>query len=88
MAKPPTPKQLRYLKALAARSGTTFSPPKTVAEAARAIDALKQRARSPGYERYGDARSVADQQGAHDGSDVRDDEIHGWGANAHWAGRD
>ena len=88
MAKPQTAKQLRHLRALAARTGTTFTPPKSAREAARAIDALKQRTRSPGYERHADGQSVAEQGGANDGTAIRGDEVHGWGANARWAGRD
>jgi hypothetical protein len=88
MAKPPTPRQLRYLRALAARTGTTFTPPKTAREAARAIAALKNRATSAGYERYADSLSVAEQRGANDATEVRGHEVHGWGANAHWTGRD
>ena len=37
----PTPAQLRYLRGLAAATGTTFSPPRTSAQASREIARLK-----------------------------------------------
>ena len=48
----PTAKQLRYLRALAEQTGTTFTPPTTRGQASEAIDALRRRderaaARSP-----------------------------------------
>jgi hypothetical protein len=83
----PTRPQLRYLRQLAERTGTTFSPPRTFAEAAREIDRLKQRSRSAGFERREDrravSRSLAQDQPA---SSVRDDEISGYGSDAHWSG--
>jgi len=39
----PTPRQLRYLRALAEQTGTTFSLPRTRVEASRQIDALLKR---------------------------------------------
>jgi len=39
----PTPRQLAFMRCLADRTGTTFSPPKTRHEASRQIDALKRR---------------------------------------------
>ena len=39
----PTPKQLRYLKRLAERTGGTFAYPQTKAEASREIERLKGR---------------------------------------------
>ena len=84
MATAPSPKQLRYLRALALRTGTTFTPPKTAREASRAIDALKARAASPGHERYADSLSVAEQRGAHTGAAVHASEVAGYGANARW----
>jgi hypothetical protein len=88
MPTPPTPKQLRYVRALAARSGTTFTPPHSAGEASRAIDALKKRPASPAYERRADQLSVARQRGTTDGTAIRPDEVHGWGAGAQWAGRE
>jgi hypothetical protein len=84
MATPPSPKQLRYLRALALRTGTTFTQPKTAREASRAIDALNNRPVSPGYEHYADSVSVAEQRGAHTGTAVHGSEVAGYGANATW----
>jgi hypothetical protein len=39
---PPTPKQLAYLKALAARSATSFTYPHSRSEASREIERLRQ----------------------------------------------
>jgi hypothetical protein len=83
----PTRPQLRYLRQLAERTGTTFSPPRTFAEAAREIDRLKQRSRSAGFERQADrqavSRGLAEQQSA---TSVREDEIQGYGGEARWSG--
>ena len=81
----PTRRQLRYLRQLAEQTGTSFTPPRTFAEAAREIDRIKQRCRSAPFERGEDRRAVSrglvEQQPA---SSVRDDEISGYGANAAW----
>lgn len=86
MATPPTPRQLRYLRILAARTGTTFSQPRSAREASRAIRALKARRVSKPWERHADAASVAEQRGANNATDVRGDEISGFGSSARWAG--
>jgi hypothetical protein len=82
----PTGRQLRYLRKLAELTGTTFTPPETRRQAGEQIEGLKQRSRSAGFERREDrqavSRGMADQQPA---SSVRDDEISGYGAEAHWS---
>ena len=82
----PTPRQLRYLRQLAEQTGTTFTPPRTRAEASRETERLRQRSRSAGFERGQDreaiSRGLAEQQPA---STVRDDEIRGYGGHARWA---
>lgn len=81
----PTQRQLRYLRQLAERSGTSFTPPATRRQASEQIEQLKQRSRSPGVERRQDrqavSRGLAEQQPA---SSVRDDEISGYGAECQW----
>jgi hypothetical protein len=81
----PTQRQLRYLRQLAERSGTSFTPPATRRQASEQIKRLKQRSRSPGFERRQDRQAVsqglAEQQPA---SSVRDDEISGYGVSATW----
>ncbi len=86
MPKPPTDKQLRYLRALAAQTGTTFSPPRSAAEASRAIKELQSRKRSPSYEQSADREAVARRRGASSGADIHPDEVRGHGSNAHWRG--
>ena len=44
---PPSPKQLNYLKALAARTGQTFAWPKTSRQASTEIARLSRRTRQP-----------------------------------------
>jgi hypothetical protein len=88
MTKPPTTKQLRYLRTLAQRTGTSFSPPSTAREASRAIQALKTRPASSPVEVYLDVeRTLEQRDGAHTGTAIGPGEITGYGSNAHWAGR-
>ena len=47
----PTPKQLRYLRILAERTGTTFTPPTSSAEASREIGRLAALKRERGTHR-------------------------------------
>jgi hypothetical protein len=81
----PTRPQLRYLRQLAERTGSTFTPPQTRRQASAEIERLKQRSRSARLERQADHRAVtrglAEQQPA---SSVRDDEIQGYGSDAAW----
>lgn len=85
MAKPPTARQLRYLRALANQTGTTFTPPATVAEASQAIKAMQQRSISPRHELAADRDSVARRSGARSGTDIGGGEITGHGSTARWA---
>ncbi len=85
MAKPPTARQLRYLRALANQTGTTFTPPATVAEASQAIKAMQQRSISPRHELAADRDSVARRGGARSGTDIGAGEITGHGSTARWA---
>jgi hypothetical protein len=45
--KPATTKQLRYLRALAAKTGTTFAPPRSSQEASKEISRMRQLASRP-----------------------------------------
>jgi len=85
MPKPPTAKQLRYLRALANQTATTFTPPQSSYEASKAIKEMQQRPVSSRNERDGDRGSVASRDGASAGVDVRDDEITGYGSNCQWS---
>ena len=80
-SEPPTPKQLRYLRVLANRTGRSFAYPKTKDAAGCEIDRLLGHAPStPGERRYEmDARPAAY------GTTVREDETTGYGSTARWA---
>jgi hypothetical protein len=83
--KPPTAKQLTYLKALAERTATTFTYPATATQASREIDRLRQLTPLTADERAITRR-------AHDGDRERHtyatapqpDEIVGYGSTASW----
>lgn len=83
----PTPRQLRYLRFLAERSGTTFTPPRTVSEAKRLIDELKARKGTPRVDIARERRQVADDMATRrgDGARVKPEELSGWGSSAAWA---
>ena len=86
MASKPTPRQLRYLRSLAERTGQTFTYPKTFADAGREIDRLKQ-ARPSSHGELEVEREIADAVavGEQDAARVREDEISGHGSSATWA---
>jgi len=79
---PPTTRQLRYLRVLAERTGTTFSVPATRAEASRSIEALRGRKpeREAPWNRPG---SAADRPPSY-GTAVHDSEVSGFGSTARW----
>jgi len=81
----PSAKQQSYLRQLAQRSGTSFTPPQTKREASREIRRLKALERSPRHERDQDAKQVRQHlQGGTSAARVRDDEITGYGSDATW----
>lgn len=83
--RPPSAKQLRYLKSLAAQRGESFAYPTTAGKASAEIDRLQ--ARRPGsyverrIERQQVSREMASRGGA---AAVRDGEIVGYGSSARW----
>jgi len=82
---PPTAKQLRYLRALAEHTGTTFATPSTRRQAGEAIERLRGREIEPHSERRCQRRQVSDDLARPDSaSAVRPDEIAGFGSYAHW----
>ncbi len=81
MTQPPTARQLSYLRELAQRTGRTFVPPKTKAEASAAIKQLQHAPRSSPIERHLDHQIDPPAYG----TAVRDDETTGYGATARWA---
>ncbi len=82
----PTTRQLNYLKALAVRTGQTFTYPQTAAEASAQIARLKGVAPTSRAERHIEHKLIADQiqAGPADAARVRGDEISGRGASATW----
>jgi hypothetical protein len=83
MADRPTPKQQRYLRTLAEKTGTTFTPPRTSGEASREIRRLEQLDASPPNERRQD-REAIEQERRGGSASVRADEVSGFGSSARW----
>ena len=82
---PATPKQQRHLRTLAQKTGTSFTPPQTKAQASREIKRLEQLGASPRHEQRQDRKAIADGFERRGGdSAVRPDEIDGWGSQARW----
>jgi hypothetical protein len=83
--RPPTKKQLSYLRSLALSRGASFSPPKTRAQASAEIDRLKRRGRSSYVERRIEREQVrSDMAMRGDAAAVRGFEIVGYGSSARW----
>ena len=88
--KPPSARQLNYLKALAHRAGQTFAYPKTSSEASREIQRLKATRPSTRIELELERLDLAAEQAARAANcDVRVDlsEIEGYGSTATWSRR-
>jgi hypothetical protein len=83
----PSRRQLSYLKALADRTGQTFTYPQTSQQASAEINRLKQTKPSSRTERYLERKLIADQiaTGPIDSARVREDEISGRGSNCQWS---
>ena len=84
---PPTARQQRYLRQLAVQRGVTFVVPKTRAEAARAIDALKRRRPEPVADRRREIRAIQDDMARGRGDSARvieGVETTGYGSSATW----
>ena len=82
----PTQKQQRYLRSLAQRTGTSFTPPSTKVEASREIERLRKLAASPRYEREHDRRAVSERLATGtSAARVREDEVKGYGSNCRWS---
>jgi hypothetical protein len=85
---PPTPRQLRYLRDLALRTGQSFAYPTTAAEASRQIDRLKALRRTPAADRRRELREVSREMAEHRGDSSRIDqdvELEGYGSTASWS---
>ena len=80
----PTPKQLRYLRALATQRGQTFIYPRTRAQASVEIRRLEAIPPRDGREHAVEREQLADTPIPQDAARVRDAEISGYGASARW----
>ncbi|MFL5861527.1 MAG: hypothetical protein ACJ780_12205 [Solirubrobacteraceae bacterium] len=86
--KPPTRRQINYLKALAECTGQTFPWPHSSAAASREITRLKTTRASTGLERaierFGDRQATEAAQGA---AAIHGFEVVGYGSTAAWSQR-
>ncbi len=82
----PTARQLRYLRVLATRTGTTFTTPRSIAEARRQIKEMEQRKRTPRSDVQRERREVSMDMATRrgDATRVRRDELSGYGSSATW----
>jgi hypothetical protein len=82
----PTPKQLRYLRTLAERTGTTFTTPRSIGEASGLIEAMQQRKRTRRSDVQRERREVSLDMATHrgDAAQVRREELSGYGSSATW----
>jgi hypothetical protein len=87
--KPPTTKQLAYLRALADRAGQTFATPRTSKDASAEIRRLKATPADSRLERKMERDEVADAiaEGPHDSARVASNEVTGYGISATWSRR-
>lgn len=87
--KPPTPKQLAFLKALAQRTGQTFATPRTRRDASAEIRRLKATPADSQFERKIERDEIADaiSSGARDSVRVARNEVTGYGSSATWSQR-
>jgi hypothetical protein len=83
----PTGKQLRYLRQLASQRGQTFRYPTTRRQASAEITRLKQTLARSHVAEFAEQRAFDHDPGPEDATRVREDEIAGYGANAHWTHR-
>ena len=88
-SKPPSPKQLAYLRALAERTGQTFATPRTSRDASAEIRRLKAAPAESRLERRIERNEIADaiRTGAQDSVRVTRNEVTGYGSSATWRQR-
>jgi hypothetical protein len=88
--KPPSARQLNYLKALANRSGQTFTYPTTSSDASREIQRLKAVRPTSRVELGLERLDLAAEQAARDANcdvPIHRSEIEGYGSTATWSRR-
>ena len=88
-SKPPTSKQLAYLRALAERTGQTFAMPRTSRDASVEIRRLKAAPAESQLERRIEHDEITDaiSTGSQDSVRVTRTEVTGYGASATWSQR-
>lgn len=88
-SKPPTARQLAYLRALAERTGQTFATPHTSRDASAEIHRLKATPAETRFERRIERDEIADAiaAGPQDSARVTRSEIAGHGSTATWSQR-
>ena len=88
-SKPPTAKQLAYLRALAKRTGQTFATPRTSQEASAEVRRLKAAPAESQLERRIEHNEIAEaiSTGAEDSVRVHRNEVIGHGSSATWSQR-
>ena len=88
-SKPPTAKQLAYLRALAERAGQTFAAPRTRRDASAEIRRLMATPAESRVERRIERNEIADAiaAGPQDSSRVIPSEVTGYGSSATWSQR-
>ena len=85
---PPTPRQLAYLKALAARTATSFAYPRSRSEASREIERLRQLPVLAGDRDSDDGRVLdSDRERGSYATAPAPGEIAGHGSSASWRGQ-
>ncbi len=88
--KPPTSRQLSYLRALAQRTGRTFVSPRTSGQASREIRRLSAVKASTDIELYLERVDVATEQAAREANcdvPINIREVQGYGSSATWSRR-
>ena len=87
--KPPTSKQLAYLRALAERTGQTFATPRTRGNASAEIRRLKAAPAESSFERRIERNELAEAigTGSQDSVRVTRSEVTGHGSSATWGQR-
>ena len=85
----PTRKQLRYLRILAERTGSTFAMPQDIDEASAEITRLLKLERTSAADRTREKRAIQRdmQTRPDDATAIRPDDVRGHGSNARWAHR-
>jgi len=88
-SKPPTAKQLAYLRALAFRTGQTFAAPQTSRDASNEIRRLKSAPTESKVQRRIERDEIAGAIAAGPPDDARviPSEIRGYGSSATWTHR-